>query len=639
MRQRKELQLLTYLQDKGSGIVASSAEIMSALNVSKRQVQKYIASINKNASPAIAVLSGHGGYSLNPEIEEGLDKLIDTLYVSDTPESRRSYILQKVISAPGEYDVFDFAEALCVSVPTIEADLQRTRQYVKSFELTLEKKEGKLCLDGKEKSKRALMRTQLFQTGYRNFILNDAIQSLSYSYNLSEIFQKIQQAFLKYEIFVNDYAVNNIALHAIIMVERVGRKFEIDSLLNKGLNEDSSSYKAAHEIVVYLEQQYDVKISNPELYNLTLVISNNSSVGNYAIVNAQNVDQYIDSKYIEMTRATFRKIEKTYHLDAFNEEFIATFSIHIRNLFMRIKNAYMVRNPLTENIKLNYPLIYDIAVYTAQVLHNEYVISINEDEIAFFALHIGGYFENNALKNTKVTCVFAYSDYYGFYQSQAKRISELFKEEINIIAILPVVACQQNTPEVDLIISMENVEYSSNYVVVNPFLTDKDVENLRKNIKRIIGKKKKETLRTHLTQLFHSDIFFPDIKLNSRDEIIEFLTQDVIRKGYANENFTKDVFAREKLSPTSFNEIAVPHSFESDTLESFIAFATCKNPVSWGDKRVSFVVLIGVTDERRRLFSEVFDLLIDILSETKYVHRLIAAKNYNEFLQILLDTI
>lgn len=637
MRQNKELQLLVYLREKGIDTFVTSAEIISVLKVSKRQIQKYIANINKNAAPATAILSECHGYKLNAEMEDDLDYLLQQFSQVDTPESRRSFILQKVISSPGTHDVLDFSEILCVSAATIEADLQKTRQYIKTYRLTLDKADGKLFLNGDEKNKRALMRAQLFQVGYRNFVLNDAIKHLTLPYDLSEIFRKMQQIFSFHEIFINDYALNNIILHVIIMIERIRRGFEVEELLNKEPDKNTLPYKAAHEIVAYLEQQYEIKINNAELYNLILLISNNSSITNYAIINAQNIDQYIDSKYIDITRGLLKKTEKVYHLDPFNEELIATFSIHIKNLFLRIKNAHTIRNPLTASIKLNYPLIYDIAVYFAQLLHNDYAISISEDEITFFALHIGGYFENNVLRNTKVTCIFAYSDYYGLYQKQVKRISELFKRELSITGVLPVAVCQQKAPPVDLIISMEDIEYSSPSVVVNPFLTDKDIEKLQKKIKTIITQKKKETLRTCLTQFFHSDIFYPKVTYQSREDIINFLTQDIIKKNYVNENFTQDVFAREKMSSTAFNEIAIPHSLENDALENFIAFATCKTPVLWADKRISVVALIGVTDERRNLFSEVFDLLIDVLSEPMQVQKLLKAENYKDFLQILLE--
>ena len=75
-------------------------------------------------------------------------------------------------------------------------------------------------------------------------------------------------------------------------------------------------------------------------------------------------------------------------------------------LFLRIKNNYTAKNPLTQKIKTDFPLIYDIAVYIAQILNKDYSVLIDEDEIAFIAFHIGSYLENSNKNQNKISCIF-----------------------------------------------------------------------------------------------------------------------------------------------------------------------------------------------------------------------------------------
>ena len=639
MKKNQSKTLLAFLNSKGKNIYTPSSEIMSALNISKRQVQKYIASLNENFINNPLILSSRKGYAINPNQIQKINEILNTNNDFETPEYRRFYILQKVISFPGKYDVFDFAEELYISEASIEADIQKAKQYLRPFQLTIQKKQSKFYIVGNEKDKRAFMQSYLFNNEYENFSINSITQFLSFEYDIGELYSILQDIFFKYEIFVNDYALHNVIIHLIVMIERIHNHFHLDEEIDFSNIAKENSFIAAKEITSYLQQKYDIKMPHIELYNLVLLISNNSSLTNYAVINAQNISKHIDSKYIEISRNLLQKVENTYHLDPFNEEFIATFTIHIKNLFKRIENNTTIKNPLTKSFKYDYPLIYDIAVFIAQIFSKDYDIMINEDEIAFIAFHIGSFFEINHMSKKKVQCLFAYTDYYGYHQNQIKKLNDLFRDDISIVAALPTSICNQSLPNVDLIISTENIKEYSHVVTINPFITNKDIEKLRKIIQKVVSEKKMKVLYTYLSQLFHEDIFYNKIYFHNATETITYLTQDIITKKYATEEFTKDVLAREELSSTAFNEVAIPHSLTNSALESFIAIATCKEPISWGTKKVSLVVLIGLTEESKNIFSEVFDFLVETLSDSKQLHKISQANNYDELIQLLLESL
>jgi len=53
--------------------------------------------------------------------------------------------------------------------------------------------------------------------------------------------------------------------------------------------------------------------------------------------------------------------------------------------------------------------------------------------------------------------------------------------------------------------------------------------------------------------------------------------------------------------------------------------------MEWGDKQVYIIALIGVNNDSRKVFTEVFDFLVDVLSEMQNVKELAAAADYNDF--------
>ncbi len=109
------------------------------------------------------------------------------------------------------------------------------------------------------------------------------------------------------------------------------------------------------------------------------------------------------------------------------------------------------------------------------------------------------------------------------------------------------------------------------------------------------------------------------------------MTQNAVRLGYAQPGFTKNVLQRETLSDTAFSGVAVPHSLQDDAIQSFISFAISDRPILWGAQPVNVVVLIGVNNDTRKIFTEVFDLLINILSDAQNVRKLAAAADYKDF--------
>ena len=162
---------------------------------------------------------------------------------------------------------------------------------------------------------------------------------------------------------------------------------------------------------------------------------------------------YIEEEYIHITKRIIHKVINTYHLFEFDDEFFVKFTLHIKNLFLRIKNNYTAKNPLTQKIKTDFPLIYDIAVYIAQILNKDYSVLIDEDEIAFIAFHIGSYLENSNKNQNKISCIFIYTDYYSMHQKAVETIIKNFENELNMKAAIPLDQYDSALMHADLIIS------------------------------------------------------------------------------------------------------------------------------------------------------------------------------------------
>lgn len=638
MGESRQKQLLDYMVKEGDKWV--NAQILAGiLGVSTRQIRKYIVAINERCEDFVLIESGPNGYRLLVKYYFQYKEKVD-LQKADTPQTRQNYIVQKLIAFQGGYDVFDLSDELHVSTATIENDLKSVRKKIRPYHLSLKRSKDNICIIGDEYDKRSLMRNMIMPDSY-DFALKDEVQLLTLHYHFWDLRKNILRILVQEnDLFSNDYTLNNIALHIIVMIDRIRSGATLDhSDRDVRMFQNSEQYTSAKQLAEYLSCTYDIQISDAELYYLLVTISNNTTLIDHNAVTIDNIGDFMEQKYIDIGEKVLDKVVQTYHLDPFDDDFKVRFIIHINNLFNRLQSEYLVRNPLTSKLKGTYPLIYDIAVFIAQDFMNDYKIHLTEDEIGFFALHIGGYFENNLHNQNKVSCIFIYADYYGIYKKTVEKISKLFSDTINFKHIVSLTQYQQNTYKADLIISTIDMNFTERYVIIDPFLTEENIDSIRTNANNILQNNRSQALMTYLHNFVRPNLFFFNPNFKDKFDAIEQMTKNAINQGFALESLTENVLQRESLSDTGFTSVAVPHSLQEDVLAGFLSFAICETPMPWGDKSVHIILLIGVNKDSRKEFTDVFDILVEILSEIQNVRELSCASDYDDFLQKLIQLI
>ena len=82
-------------------------------------------------------------------------------------------------------------------------------------------------------------------------------------------------------------------------------------------------------------------------------------------------------------------IQQQYDLDLHqDQDFQENLLIHFLGLDNRIRSNSFLSNPLIKDIKLHFPLLYDISVYIAMKMQSRTHTVLLEDEIGYITLHI-----------------------------------------------------------------------------------------------------------------------------------------------------------------------------------------------------------------------------------------------------------
>ncbi len=629
--------LLNFLSDKmARHEYISSHELSDFMNISSRQVRKYITKINDEIGSPI-ITSSYKGYHLDIDAYYQYKTLMNESSI-ENPKTRRVYIIQKLIRYKEGYDIFDLSEELYVSIPTIESDLKGIRHLLSTFDISIKRDHNIIYLDSTEKNKRLLMQHLLSSDNYNHFLLKEQVQLLTYHYHHQDLYSIIKDIYLQNNMFANDYTLNNTVIHLIIMIDRIRSGCNINDSISMEKFIGKTQYNIALQIKKYVELNFHISVNDAELYDLMLIILNNTTEINYSSINITNIHNYIEQKYIQIATEMIQNVEKFYCLEPFDDGFIVKFTIHIKNMFQRLQNQYYAKNPLSKMMKHTYPLIYDIAVFMALEFKKLYGIHLNEDEIAFLAFHIGAYFENH--NQRKINCIFVYVNYYSIHQNILDKIINNFSDQINIKAAMSIHDYQSNHVQADLILSMADLQFDIDYVVIHPILTENDYQNIFRKITSIKNKKYHSLLKQNLLSLSNEELFYKNVSFKNREEAIKIMSQNIIERDLAYENLYQTTIAREYMSSTAFGNVAIPHSLSHNTKQTFISVAICEKPILWSnDHYIQLIVFIGFGKESRNLFSDIFQELIKILSNPSHIKKLITCQSFHEFIELIISLI
>ncbi len=629
--------ILHYLLQKKDWVKAS--ELSNYLSISQRQVRKYISTINDKEQ---IIISSSQGYKVNKKKYDAF--VYKQKHIPTEQEKRHKYIIQKLITHPQGYNIFDFSDELYVSETTIKKDIHNIKSFIQKYKLIIVRNKNIIQLLGNEECMRKLIysfisdysfNTQFFQEGFHLF-------EIQYDYN--EIQLKLKEAMKHYHLVCNDFSLNNLTTHLIIILNRVESGYQLSESIEDHQIIHSNSYRVALMMNDYFMEEYGILFNGSELTNISLIIANNvsqSNMINYDNLNLRNIHKYVDNKYIEITKNIIQMVEENYHLFPFKESFISKFILHIQNLFFRAHNNFHVKNPLTDTIKMSYPLIYDIAVFIAQLIKQNYDIYLNEDEIAFISFHIGSYFEDNSFtKMTRVNCAFIYIEYYDFYKTTLKKLCQRFDDKIAIVKIASISDyIDEINPDIDLLILATGINnhFKIRSVYMKPFPDLEDYYKIEEIIDEISFIKQRNELKDYILNFFNEQLFYKNPPFINKEDTLLQMTKDLSNLNYTGKDFYNDVLNREALSSTAFHDIAVPHSLTAkSTHKSFISIALFNEGILWSeDKYVHVVAMIGINDNSRKIFSKFFDQLIHMFDNPANIQKLLNTHDFDEFFNVI----
>lgn len=617
-RQKKIIEFIINNKDSANG-----KNIALYLNCSVRTVQNEIFAINKYVN---LISSSNKGYSIN---EKEFSNLKKTFY--DNNEKYKA--LKILLFSLNPIYIYDLSEMLFVSITTLEKILKNYIKLLEKFELSILRNKGYISIIGQELNKRRLIRYLIINES------NDAFNNIN---TLNSYFENIDLLEIKNIISniitANDYVIDNIYSNTLtvsvsIALYRMKTEHYIDSEILYVSDKNSIEFKIAVAILNYYKEKWNISPTNNDIqYIASLIVGQIKPI---KIIKDKNIKKLIDSDFINEILEILKNTFSHYMLNIDFSKNIESFSVHIDGLIKRSMTKQSVHNYSIQNLKSDYPYIYEVSVYIAKQISEKYNISINDSEIGFICIYIG-YLLDNEINSKKINILFLCDNYHQIKDKLYNNLVSYLSDTANILKVnYDDIENYLNT--YDLIITTDKY-YSNNIKVIeiSPFLSQNDITKISIEIKNFIQLNKLNNLYELFSNFFSSSLFFISDDFNNKYDVIEFLAKKLVENNIAEEKFIDSVIKRENISSTSFGgKYAIPHALDLDAKRTKCCILISRKGIIWDDNKVNIVLMIAVHKDDRKNFIELYENIITVLENPQKIVKLIDVSSFEEFKSIL----
>jgi lichenan operon transcriptional antiterminator len=633
----KHERLLDYLAQADDWVTAS--ELADRLGVTTRSVRSYVTAVKSSARPLEVIASSTSGYRLNRELYTSFLASARTRGTElETPRDRVYHLVRRLSDAPDGLDIFSLADSLFVSESTIEADLRKIKAIVEESDLTLIRRGTLVSIAGSELNLRRLLSRMFQDGGAQGFLELESIQREFESENLRAFKTDLIGMLDSHGYFVNEYGINNVLLHVAIAVDRTAKeRIPVTTPVAEVTTGDISA-----ELASLVIRHFDVSLHASDLDHLALLLTTR------VVAPGRDVDESgaVPNAAMDETIATVRRIvgrvADEYVVDLDNEDFIVRLSLHVQNLIARANDKSYSRNPMTRSIKTAYPMIYELAVFIASEIQRSEGITILDDEISYIALHVGSYLERQSRREERVTCAIVCPNYYDLHLILRERLEAELGNELQIEIVITRTDVDWDELATDLVLTtIVSRSFADNVVVIQPFLTEGDIEAIRRAVSRVRRQRRRANLKDELLLFFDEALFLRNFYTTDETEMIRALGEKMVAAGVIEPAYIDGAIERERMSSTAFTDnIAVPHAMAMTAKRTAICIVVNDTPMTWGENRVSVIALIAFSASGRTTFQAIFDQFVSVFSEREDVQRLIhRSADFPSFIEELVHEI
>lgn len=667
MLSKRETQILKLLFDHKHTYLTSQ-EIASGIDVSNRTARKYLHLLEdalKQESLATIEAKQGNGYQLKIEDARRFDEFyleevksqmaskdITTIQESN---DRQYYILNRLFFEQSTVYVDAIADELFVSRSTISNDLVEIKKLITPYQIELQSKSNKgIFIVGNEQNIRHFIMNYFFMERlHDNLFAFSMYANLLEGISVEEIVIIVLDECRESQLKLSDFIVYNLVLHIGLAIKRIQNGFFMDIQAPISFDEDSIEYQTALKILARIEHAVGITFSSEEADFIALHLKNKITAKTI-FKKADATEEQIRAQLLE----TLKAIDQDTPFDLEHDTILIDgLMLHFIPLLTRLQNNSSIENPLLEEIKTQYPDLFELTVnyFSKMPVFKSY--QVTEGEWAYLAIHITAAVEryfNEQKTHVLVICATGL----GSSQMIKNRLEREFGSRILIEKVISYYEiAEQDLSHIDLVISsinLGNVVLNAPIVNVSVFLGKDDIQKINHEISSnkgshfVAGRKesdRKELVKEQVELIersFKPDLFYFVGEHSTKDAVLKELISKIeaVEGTDLQENFLKQLKLRESYSSVVFSEfMAVPHPIEALTKEGHVAVAVAPEGITWDKEyqNIQLVFLLSPDKFGKFEIDKVSQMLVEIMEDDTFRKALAFSDTFDNFIKAFID--
>ena len=628
---KKQMELIKYLSSQSRP--TNSNELAHALHISTRSIKNYVHEINALYGKNI-ILSSRNGYELNTKSNYSLLLSEDDSQIPQTLEERSFYIIKQLILNHGaEIEIFDLCDSLCIGYSTVKSIISKMNKTFSSYDVEFLCEKECVRIKGSEVSKRKLLSYVINEEAKNSFLNTTILKDNFYMIDIDQLREIIFSTFHKHNFYLNDFSAVNLLLHLLIIIDREmngncldsGKdSFEFDTIQEKMLLTD---------LLDQLEQLFHIHFNRYERFEVYMLFKANA---NFSLESSNaNLQDVVGIDIIELTKQYVKEINSLYMIDLSSNTSTTPFSLHLKNLLFRAEEGRFTNNPMAEIIRMNSPVVFDIAIYISLDLMDRFHISINEDETAFLAMHIGAEIERQNDNKSKVPVVLLCPNYQDIVQQTLNSLMLNFGSQINLLGCIhSEEQIQSFSNPIALLLTTIPIQQSlegTQILSISPINLNSQFDMIQNAILKSQEEYRDHKLKINFHNFFEDTLFFANPDVRNRQQVLRLLCNKLLEKNYVDADFEENVYKREKAATTAFGNVAIPHSVEMNAIKTSVAVTISKKGFEWEQNTVHIVFLLAINKADSRTFRYLYESLISLFSDNHVLQEIRNCTSFKDF--------
>lgn len=610
----------------------TQTELAKEMNVSTRTIRNDLKELND-----VIIGSGNSliydrkrGYSIKIDNPAGHRVLIEQSQrpwkeTRSTSERRRA-LLAAFMRQDVEISLEELESLWFISIYTLRNDINLLKRHFALYELDIHT-EGtdKYRLSGSEIALRRCMYDHLLRS---KEVEDDYYSLFSSDVHISDIKKILSQYLVQHGLVMSDVNLRFFTLMCAITCERI--RGECWLLEYEFTNADPDIKAFAGEIFARLLTGTATNVPQSEIDYLAMNLAAFCSTQREGALPPG--DAYIAEQAVMNHFLSY--VSTSWFCDVNYDELARKNLLnHIKSMRIRVNNGITIINPLIEQIKRHYPLMYEMTLAAFSELAHFFTGEISDDEIGYLVMHIGAILEETHLKDeSKTVTALVVSDQ---GSASTRIVCQKIVRMYPNISITKCISVEQYKMmayvEESLVISLVEIEEKNRRVINLPPLPERwQLENMKYFLSADNAQPEA------MVNYFSAEHFFVfDSQTHTKESLINFLSSQLQLQGRVDEKYYTSVLEREGRASTLLDDkIAIPHPLGLVALSTMVTVAIFPEGIEWEPgKLIKLVFMLAISEDAFIDSMLIYDYLTNILDDD-VIDSLSQCNNYAEFISL-----